>query len=245
MFESRLFPFVLCLALACVTGCKKENSDAASKEASSKATKSAADKKAGDKKAGEKKAGDKTADSAGAKGGLMSKEEVVFDPRNPPPGFTTCHRNHCHRVGGGVASYQQVMNEIGATKIIGVPKQPPMPKAPADVAAPPADAVKTASGLASKLLKAGTGAKPGPTSVVTVHYTGWTTDGKGFDSSVTRGRPATFPLNRVIPGWTEGLQLMTIGEERRFWIPQDLAYKGRRGAPAGMLVFDVELISIR
>ena len=121
-----------------------------------------------------------------------------------------------------------------------------MPKAPADVAAPPADAKKTASGLATKVLSAGTGkTKPGAESIVTVHYTGWTTDGKAFDSSVSRGRPATFPLNRVIPGWSEALQLMTVGEERRIWIPQDLAYKGRPGRPAGMLVFDVELLEIK
>jgi len=119
------------------------------------------------------------------------------------------------------------------------------PKAPADVAAPPADAEKTASGLASKVLKPGTGdAKPKPTDRVKVHYTGWTTDGKMFDSSVTRGRPATFPLNRVIPGWTEGVGLMVVGEKRRLWIPEALAYKGKPGAPAGMLVFDVELLEI-
>ena len=176
-------------------------------------------------------------------------EEVVFDPRTPPAGFTTCHRNHCHRVGGGVASYKQVMEEIGATKIIGVPKRAPMPKAPADVAAAPADAEVTASGLASKVLTPGDGkTKPTETSVVTVHYTGWTTDGKAFDSSVARGKPASFPLNKVIPGWTEGVQLMSVGEERRFWIPGNLAYGDtpkRRGAPAGTLVFDVELLSIR
>jgi len=77
-----------------------------------------------------------------------------------------------------------------------------------------------------------------------VHYSGWTTDGKGFDSSVARGQPATFPLDRVISGWTEGLQLMVEGEERRFWIPVELAYQGRPGKPAGMLVFDVELLKI-
>ena len=65
-----------------------------------------------------------------------------------------------------------------------------------------------------------------------------------FDSSVERGTPAEFPLNRVIAGWTEGVQLMTAGEKTRFWIPQELAYKGRPGAPAGMLVFDVELLKI-
>ncbi|MEE2788329.1 MAG: FKBP-type peptidyl-prolyl cis-trans isomerase [Myxococcota bacterium] len=187
-----------------------------------------------------------SAAKAVAKAADGGKKEVVFDPRNPPPGFTLCHRNHCHREGGGVASYQQVMTEIGATKIIGVPKRQPMPAAPADVASPPADAQKTSSGLASKILKPGSGtATPGPTSVVSVHYTGWTTDGKAFDSSVARGAPATFPLNRVIKGWTEGVQLMKVGEERRFWIPEELAYKGRPGAPQGMLVFDVELLEIK
>jgi FKBP-type peptidyl-prolyl cis-trans isomerase len=115
--------------------------------------------------------------------------------------------------------------------------------APPDVAAPPADAAKTSSGLASKVIKPGTGkTRPGRTDLVTVNYTGWTTDGKMFDSSVTRGKPATFPLDRVIAGWTEGLQLMVAGETRRFWIPEPLAYQGKRD-PKGMLVFDVELIS--
>ncbi len=80
---------------------------------------------------------------------------------------------------------------------------------------------------------------------MTVHYTGWTTDGKMFDSSVVRGQPASFPLNQVIRGWTEGLRLMVEGEKRRLWIPEKLAYGGRAGAPQGMLVFDVELISIQ
>ena len=74
---------------------------------------------------------------------------------------------------------------------------------------------------------------------------GFTNDGKGFDSSISRGKPASFPLNRVIPGWTEGVQLMSVGEERRFWIPEKLAYQGRPGKPPGMLVFDVELLEIK
>jgi peptidylprolyl isomerase len=117
--------------------------------------------------------------------------------------------------------------------------------APADVAAPPADAQKTASGLASKVIKAGTSREhPARTDMVTVHYTGWTTDGKMFDSSHTGpNRPVSFPLDRVIAGWTEGVQLMVPGETRRLWIPESLAYQGRRD-PKGMLVFDVELISI-
>jgi FKBP-type peptidyl-prolyl cis-trans isomerase len=127
-----------------------------------------------------------------------------------------------------------------------IPAAAPMTiPAPSDVAAAPADAMKTASGLASKVISPGTGKEhPKPEDTVTVNYTGWTTDGKMFDSSIVRGRPAKFPLNHVIAGWTEGVQLMVVGEKRRFWIPQDLAYKGQPGPPAGMLVFDVELIDI-
>lgn len=122
-------------------------------------------------------------------------------------------------------------------------------KAPADVAAPPANAEKTESGLASVVLQKGTGTeKPAAADTVKVHYSGWqSSDGKLFDSSVQRGRPAEFPLNGVIKGWTEGLQLMVVGEKRRFWIPADLAYgdtPSRPGGPSGMLVFDVELLGI-
>jgi peptidylprolyl isomerase len=95
------------------------------------------------------------------------------------------------------------------------------------------------------VIKPGTGTRrPTAASSVTVHYTGWTTDGKMFDSSVTSGQPATFPLSGVIPGWTEGVQLMVEGETTRFWIPQDLAYKGQ-SPPFGMLVFDVTLIRLQ
>ncbi len=118
-------------------------------------------------------------------------------------------------------------------------------EAPDDVAAPPANAERTASGLASRVLRPGTGdVHPAATDRVQVHYSGWTTDGERFDSSVLRGAPASFPLRGVIAGWTEGLQLMVEGERRRFWIPESLAYQGRPGRPAGMLVFDVELIDI-
>jgi hypothetical protein len=124
--------------------------------------------------------------------------------------------------------------------------EPGLPRldAPEDVAAPPADALRTPSGLASKILVPGTGSRfPGPTDTVRVNYSGWQTDGTRFDSSVARGSPSEFPLNRVIAGWTEGLQLMVEGEERRFWIPEELAYAGRQ-KPYGTLVFDVQLISI-
>ena len=116
---------------------------------------------------------------------------------------------------------------------------------PDDVAAAPQDATVTASGLAYKVLVDGEGdVSPLATDRVTVHYTGWTTNGDMFDSSVARGAPATFPVNALIEGWVEGLQLMQEGDEYRFWIPEDLAYQGRSGFPAGMLVFDVELIGI-
>src|ERR1700712_4598782 len=96
-----------------------------------------------------------------------------------------------------------------AAATVSAQSPPKMLPAPSDVSAVPANATKTASGLASRVLKPGTGkTHPGRTDLVTVQYTGWTTDGKMFDSSVTRGEPATFPLDRVIAGWTEGVQLM-------------------------------------
>jgi FKBP-type peptidyl-prolyl cis-trans isomerase len=121
----------------------------------------------------------------------------------------------------------------------------PAPHTPPDVAAPPADAVAEPSGLYSKVLQKGTGTEhPGKHSTVTVQYSGWLTSGRMFDSSVMRGEPATFSLDRVIKGWQEGVQLMVVGEKRRFWIPEKLAYRGQNGMPPGMLVFDVELLKI-
>ena len=105
----------------------------------------------------------------------------------------------------------------------------------------------TASGLQYEVVKEGTGAHPKATDTVKVDYTGTKIDGTKFDSSVDRGQPATFPLNGVIPGWTEGLQLMTPGSEYKFYIPANLAYKDH-GPPAigpnATLIFDVKLISI-
>ena len=104
------------------------------------------------------------------------------------------------------------------------------------------------SGLQYQIVKAGNGAKPSSTDKVTVHYHGTLIDGKIFDSSVQRGQPAQFPVNQVIPGWTEALQLMTVGSKWKLWIPANLAYGER--SPGGVigpnetLVFDVELISI-
>jgi peptidylprolyl isomerase len=131
-------------------------------------------------------------------------------------------------------------NLVYDVELISIPN-----KAPSDVKAPPSDAKKTASGLAYKVLKEGTGGRhPKAADKVTVHYTGWTTDGKMFDSSVVKSQPVTFPLDGVIAGWTEGVQLMVEGEKARFWIPEKLAYKHER-PPFGMLVFDIELIKIQ
>jgi FKBP-type peptidyl-prolyl cis-trans isomerase len=121
------------------------------------------------------------------------------------------------------------------------------PPVPTDVAKAPADAKKTDKGVFYKLLKAGPagGVHPKPTEMVKVNYTGWTTDGRMFDSSVIRKEPAEFSLQGVIPGWTDGIPQMVIGDKMRFWIPEEMAYKGQPGRPQGMLVFDVELLEIK
>ena len=131
-------------------------------------------------------------------------------------------------------------------EVIQIEKGIAPPPAPSNVAAPPADAKKTPKGVSYVVLKVGKGGpKPQGTDKVKVVYTGWNTDGHMFDSSVVKGQPAEFALNGVITGWTEGMQLMSPGDKYRFWIPEELAYKGSPGRPQGMLVFDVELLEIK
>jgi FKBP-type peptidyl-prolyl cis-trans isomerase len=128
------------------------------------------------------------------------------------------------------------------------PQRPQEVPAPENVAAAPADAQTTPNGVAYIVLEDRPGDQhPTPQDTVTVHYTGWTTDGRMFDSSVTRGEPATFPLGALIPGWQEAVPLMTVGDKYRFWIPGKLAYdaSNRAGAPKGTLVFDIELIEVQ
>ena len=136
---------------------------------------------------------------------------------------------------------------IGRKGDVGEPAAPTTIAAPDDVAKAPKTAKKTKSGLAYRILSPGKGPQPTASDTVMAQYTGWTPDGKMFDSSVNRGRAGRFALTRVIPGWTEGLQLMHVGEKARFWIPAALAYGDkptRPSAPAGPLVFDIELVSI-
>jgi FKBP-type peptidyl-prolyl cis-trans isomerase FkpA len=111
------------------------------------------------------------------------------------------------------------------------------------------DAVKTGSGLVFRILKEGAGPQPKATDTVRVHYRGTFPDGREFDSSIKRGEPAEFPLNRVIPCWTEGVQKMKVGAKAKLTCPPQLAY-GERGAggaipPNATLQFEVELLGIR
>ena len=110
------------------------------------------------------------------------------------------------------------------------------------------DVVTTASGLQYQVITEGTGATPNANDRVTVHYKGVTIDGKEFDSAYKRGEPATFPLNGVIRGWTEGLQLMKEGGKSRLFIPSELAYGARQPSPDigpnSTLIFDVELVKV-
>ena len=129
------------------------------------------------------------------------------------------------------------------------------PSTPPVAAAAPAgnqggEMTTTASGLKYQVLKHGTGtASPKATDMVTVNYEGKLLDGTVFDSSIARGQPASFPLNRVIPGWTEGLQLMKVGDKFKFVIPANLAYGANSPSPAippnSTLVFEVELLGIQ
>ena len=123
------------------------------------------------------------------------------------------------------------------------------PKRPEDVAAPPASATFTPTGLAYRVLRAGTGTvHPRPNDTIVAEYSGWTTDGLLFDSTILRNRPGTFLLGSLVKGWIEAATLMVVGERTRFWMPAHLAYGDHPkspDAPAGMLVFDIELLEIR
>jgi peptidylprolyl isomerase len=145
---------------------------------------------------------------------------------------------------------------VSSTEEPDAPAEEPSLPPPPNVEAAPPNAEASPSGLAWIVVESGAGGlgeagatEESPTieSTIKVHYTGWTTDGKMFDSSVVRNEPIEFPLNKLIPGWQEGIPMMKRGEKRRFWIPEDLAYgkSTRADAPKGLLVFDIELIDFR
>jgi peptidylprolyl isomerase len=131
-------------------------------------------------------------------------------------------------------------------ELVSFKKAPEPPAAPKDVSQIPADATKSESGLAWRVLTEGIGTDhPLDTSVVDMSFTIWTADGEVVDSSVLRSGVDTVGISRLVPGWTEGMKLMVEGERRLFWIPEALAYQGQPLRPSGMLVVDVTMIQIR
>lgn len=144
---------------------------------------------------------------------------------------------------GGGKAQRVTLDETGA--VSGMVEVPRFPGDPVS-----GDWTETPTGLRYYDIKVGTGAKPsGPTAVVNVHYSGWLVDGTKFDSSVDRGQPTSFPLNGVIPGWTEGLQSMAVGGKRKLIIPYKLGYgemgMGRTIPAKATLIFDVELLETK
>ncbi len=130
-------------------------------------------------------------------------------------------------------------------EVHGVTKLVKPPDAPPDVAAPPADALKTPKGVSYVIVESGTGGvHPGPNDKVKVDYTGWTTDGHRFDSSIPEGKPSEFDINILIAGWAEVLTMMQAGDHWKVWIPEELAYKGAPQRQQGMLMFDLKLVEI-
>jgi FKBP-type peptidyl-prolyl cis-trans isomerase FkpA len=148
-----------------------------------------------------------------------------------------------------VDQYREKVQQLHQDRIMAAgQKEAEAGKAYLDKAATEPGAVRKDSGLIITEIKAGTGASPKATDQVKVHYTGTLIDGKVFDSSVQRGEPATFPLNGVIPCWTEGVQLMKVGGKSKLVCPSGLAY-GERGSPpvikpGSTLVFEVELLGV-
>lgn len=161
-----------------------------------------------------------------------------------PPGQRNKYWLDAEKLGVGAGGPSGLMcvelEVVSVTKPANEP--PPVPK---DVAAPPKKAMKSPKGVSIVVLSKGKGPKPTATSSVKVHYTGWTTNGRMFDSSRLAGQPAEFNLQGVVAGWTDAFPLLSAGDKARLWIPEELAYKGAPGKPQGMLVFDVELLEVK
>jgi FKBP-type peptidyl-prolyl cis-trans isomerase len=127
--------------------------------------------------------------------------------------------------------------DLALLELLDPPAAPPLE--------PPRGALVGASGLSSLVLVAGEGERrPGPDSLVTLHFTGWTAAGELHDSSLGRGQPSTVRVSDLIPGWREGLQLMVEGETRRLWLPESLAFAGQADKPGGPMVYDLELLAV-
>ncbi len=175
--------------------------------------------------------------------GRVVRRQTTSSPYSADDSTTTTSTRGCVDAWLRLERMPVVGRGYAATLLVrdGKPEAPlPDPPAPPDVAAPPADAKKTPKGVSYKVLKQGPGgAKPSTTSKVKVHYTGWQIDGKMIDSTVSRGQPDEFSLSAVVAGFADGLLIMSVGDKVRFWIPEELAYKGK-----GMLVFDIELFEI-
>ncbi len=149
-----------------------------------------------------------------------------------------------------VAAYEQKVQEFARARLASAAEARKAKEAAvAEAAAKEKGAEKTASGMVYVPVKEGTGASPKPTDMVQVHYEGKLVDGKIFDSSIKRGQPAQFPLNGVIPCWTEGLQKMKVGGKAKLVCPSAIAY-GDQGRPpvipgGATLIFDVELLEVK
>lgn len=157
-----------------------------------------------------------------------------------------------HRHGGGfdrMSLDEEPAPDVDVTFDVELVEIIRAPSTPADLHTPPDRAVKSASGLALLVLKNGDGRQhPAMTSQVTLHYSGWTSDGKLFESTVMSGHPAVYLVGNTLPGWQEALVQMVVGEKARLWVPASLAYGERpvnNMSPAGDLVFDLELLAIQ
>jgi hypothetical protein len=185
-----------------------------------------------------------------------SKPTLLPSPHNP--GLDACNAHASMRSAGDTLGWMRYLLAVLALVMIGCSSVPPpessgsstSPASQAflDQAASEPGAVRTSSGLIYRELTPGSGPSPQPTDIVKVHYRGTLVDGTEFDSSYKRNEPAEFPLNRVIPCWTEGVQRMKVGGKSRLVCPSKIAY-GDRGRPpvipgGATLVFDVELIGI-
>jgi peptidylprolyl isomerase len=134
-------------------------------------------------------------------------------------------------------------------ELVRIIPRPAPPEVPADLAAPPPGAQRLKSGVALRVLEPGSGSQhPGPGSVVEIHYSAWAADRRRFESTVTRGQPATVRLDApgVIEGWRQAIPQMVVGEKARVWIPVGLGYGEKvKGGPLGPLVYDIQLLAIR